>query len=362
MHPSGGRSRLALVHSSKAKEVLEERDAPLGQLLKKAQILVWEAEVQSWRFTYMSEQAEAMLGYPVEQWYEPNFFADHLHPADQLKVLLSCQKHSIIGDNYDLMFRLLAKDGRLVWLHSLVHVTFERGKAKRISGLMIDISEQKHAEEALIDLGGRLIAAQEKERARIARELHDDFNQRMALLSIELEQLNRAVHEHTDRQLFEKLQRQVKEISADLHRLSYRLHPSKLDHLGLGSAIQSLCAEFSESSNIKISFHKNGLPETLPKDLALTLFRVAQEGVRNCIRHSGANSVQVVLMKARAGLRLSISDNGCGFDAKSEATQGGLGFISMRERLHLVGGEMQIYSQPRRGTRLEVTVPLLRES
>jgi PAS domain S-box-containing protein len=310
----------------------------------------------------MSEQAETMLGYPIEQWYEPDFFADHLHPADQLKVLLSCQKHSVTGQNYDLTFRMLTKDDRVIWLHSLVHVTFERNKAQRVSGLMIDITEQKRAEEALIDLGGRLIAAQEKERARIARELHDDFNQRMALLSIELDQLGGAIHERIDHKLFEKLQRQVKEISADIHRLSYRLHPSKLDHLGLGSAVKSLCEEYSESSKVKISFYKNGLPETLPKDLALTLFRVAQEALRNCIRHSGANSVQVVLMKARNGLRLSISDNGCGFDAKSESTQGGLGFISMRERLHLAGGEMQVYSQPRRGTRLEVTVPLMRES
>jgi signal transduction histidine kinase len=225
-------------------------------------------------------------------------------------------------------------------------------------GFMIDISEQKHAEEELIELGGRLIVAQEKERSRIARELHDDFNQRLALLSIELEQLGQTVHEPVNHQLLQKLQRDAKELSADVHRLSYSLHPSKLDHLGLVAAVKSLCEEISESSKIKVEFKHDGLLATLPKDVTLCFFRITQESLRNSVKHSGAEAVRVLLVRTRNAVRLSVSDNGCGFDTKSEKMRAGLGFISMRERLHVVGGELHIYSRPRRGTRIEASVPL----
>jgi signal transduction histidine kinase len=222
----------------------------------------------------------------------------------------------------------------------------------------VDISERKLADEALLDLGGRLISTQEAERSRIARELHDDFNQRMALLSIELEQLGRGIQEPAKHQIFERLQRQVKDISADIHRLSYRLHPSKLDHLGLGPAVKSLCEEFSQKAKRNIVCHRIGFPSTLPSDVELCLFRIAQEALRNSIKHSGAESIRVVLVRTRNAVRLSVSDNGRGFNTKSEAMHSGLGFISMKERLHIVGGEMRVYSHPKRGTRIEVSVPL----
>ena len=177
---------------------------------------------------------------------------------------------------------------------------------------MIDISERKRAEETLRDLSGRLIAAQEKERSRIARELHDDFNQRLALLSIELEQLGKqTAKEPGNRHLLQKLKKQTREISGDIHRLSYRLHPSKLDHLGLVAAVRSLCEETSQSANLKVEFHQNGFSPALPKDIALCLFRVAQEALRNSAKHSDAQSVRVLLRKTSDAVRLSEQ---CGAD------------------------------------------------
>jgi signal transduction histidine kinase len=257
---------------------------------------------------------------------------------------------------------MLAKDGRVVWLRNLISIEPANGKPGSTYGFMLDVTDRKRAEAALLDLGGRLITTQEVERGRIARELHDDFNQRMALLSIELEQLGKGIHQGADQQLCAKLQRQVQEISADIHRLSYRLHPSKLDHLGLGAAVKSLCEELSQSGKVKIAYQSTGLLSTLPKDLELCLFRIAQEALRNCIKHSGAKSIHVLLARIRNDIRLSVSDNGNGFEKKAETMEKGLGFLSMRERLNLVNGEIRVYSQPRRGTRIEVSVPFGNES
>ena len=225
---------------------------------------------------------------------------------------------------------------------------------------MIDITERKQTEAALRDLSGRLITAQEEERKRIARELHDDLNQRMALLSIELEQLGQQIPQKQGNLLrrVRGLRAKAQEISTEIHGLSYRLHPFKLDHLGLAAALKSFCEELSASQGLKIEFCHQGFPATLPADVTLCVFRIAQESLRNVTKHSGAGEAQVVLEKTGAAVRLTVSDTGRGFDTESETMKRGLGFISMRERLRLVGGEITIHSQPGRGTRIDVLVPL----
>ncbi len=339
-------------------EVLGNAEVSLPQLLEKAKILVWTADSESACFTFVSKEVKEMLGYAVADWYEPGFLNAHLHPEDRQQILFAGNKHFSFFDKPDLTFRMFARDGRIVWLRCLVNVTLDGRKAKQINGLMIDITEQEQTREVLTYLGGRLIEAQEKERSRISRELHDDFNQRMALLSIELEQIGGEIQEPNNRRLFEKVKGQVKEISDDIHRLSYRLHPSKLDHLGLVAAVKSLCEEYSDRAKVHIAFHRTGSSAPLEKDLELCLFRVAQEALRNCVRHSGAKSIEVELARGKEAIRLRVSDNGCGFDTNSDRMQSGLGFISMKERLHIVGGELQVHSQPLLGTRVEVLVPL----
>lgn len=322
-------------------------------------ILAWEGEVEGQRFNYVSEHAVEMLGYPSAAWCAPNFLASHIHPDDLHLVLAAYQKQTQITEHFDLTFRMWASDGRLVWIQNLVIVSSESEGAIKLHGFMIDVSERKRAEEALKDLGGRLIAAQEEERRRVARELHDDFNQRLAVLSLELEQLGKKIHESLElRESVERLQSQAQEIAAEIHRLSYRLHPSKLDHLGLAPAIKSLCTELTESGKLKVQFHQTGFPAVLDRDVTLCVFRIAQEGLRNCVKHSGAESARVVLTKTRNAVRLMVSDNGCGFNTKTALMEKGLGFISMKERLHILGGEINVYSRPLRGTRIEISVPL----
>ena len=302
-----------------------------------------------------------MLGFPLAAWHEPGFLAAHIHADDRQRVLAAYQKQTRISKNFDLTFRLLAKDGRVVWVQNVVSVEFGNNGLQKMRGFMIDISERKRSEEALRDLGGRLIAAQEEERSRVARELHDDFNQRLAILSIELQQLGkrfgRSPKLHAK---IKSLQTQAQEITTEIHRLSYKLHPSKLDHLGLSVALRGLCDEISEARRLKVQFQQSG-PVSVPREITLCLFRIAQEGLRNCVKHSGATLVRVVLAKNKNAIRLSVSDNGCGFDTRSGLMDKGLGFISMRERLHLLGGEMVVYSKSLRGTRLEVSVPLIRK-
>lgn len=322
-------------------------------------MLLWEAEGEDWRFRFVSEHAKKFLGYPLAQWYEPNFLASHLHPEDKHRII--CQTASRFHEHQDLVFRIFASDGRIVWVRTLITLVTGEGKMRRMSGFMVDISEAKNAEEALRHLSGRLIAAQETERSRIARELHDDFNQRLALLSIELEQLGKQIQKPELRQPCLKFQKQVQDMSADIQGLSHRLHPAKLDHLGLSAALKSLCDELSASADLKIEFHQHRLPASIPKDVALCLFRIAQEALRNCIKHSTAEKAQVLLSRTRDAIRLCISDDGCGLDPKSQANEHGLGFISMKERLHVVGGELKVYSEPGSGLRLEVSVPLIQD-
>src|SRR5829696_1043877 len=322
-------------------------------------ILAWEGEVEGQRFHYVSEQAIEMLGYPVSSWSEPDFLASHVHADDLHLVMAAYQKQTNIMEHFDLTFRMWASDGRLVWVQNLISVVSRDPGKTRLHGFMIDISERKRAEQALKDVAGRLIVAQEEERRRVARELHDDFNQRMALLSLELEQLGKRIEKPLElRKTVQSLQDQANELSAEIHRLSYKLHPAKLDHLGLLAAVKSLCTEITQSGKLKVNFRQAGFPSELDKDITLCIFRIAQEGLRNCVKHSGADSVEVMLTKTRSAVRLLVSDNGCGFNTKSGLMEKGLGFINMKERLHFLGGEMTVYSQPQGGTRIKVSVPL----
>jgi signal transduction histidine kinase len=231
--------------------------------------------------------------------------------------------------------------------------------AFRILVNSLDITHARQTEETLRDLGGRLITAQEEERSRVARELHDDLNQRMALLSVELEQLSQRLRpsQSSLRNSINNLWERAQEISSEIHRVSYQLHPSKLDHLGLVAAVKSLCLEVAARHEINIAFKVKGDIALLPKDVTLCLFRIIQESLHNVIKHSGAREAAVVLEGTPNFIQLSVSDTGRGFDVASSESKSGLGLVSMRERLRLVGGVSSIHSTAR-GTKIEVSVPL----
>jgi signal transduction histidine kinase len=228
-----------------------------------------------------------------------------------------------------------------------------------LRGFIIDITEQKQSEDSLRSLSARLITTQEEERSRIARELHDDFNQRLAILAMDIERLGG--QQPASRKDFsdgiETLLQRTKELSSDVHRLSHQLHPSILQHLGLVVAIRSFCQEISEQHGIRVELVHHGAPRSLPDDVALCLYRIVQEALRNVIKHSGADSARVEFSGTTEELTLKISDDGTGFDSESAQTHKGLGLLSMRERLRLVGGTIAIERVEPAGTRIDVRIP-----
>jgi len=209
-------------------------------------------------------------------------------------------------------------------------------------------------------LSGRLITGQENERARLARDLHDGLSQSMALLAVELEMLGQqppdAREQMTGR--MDDFAAQVKALSADVHRMSHALHPAKLDQLGVATAMSGHCRDVERAHAIAIQCEARDVPRWLPPDVALCLYRVTQEALQNVVKHSGAKRATVELTAADGELRLTISDNGKGFDPEAVRAGGGLGLLSMRERVRLVHGQIQWRSQPGAGTRVDVRVPL----
>lgn len=215
--------------------------------------------------------------------------------------------------------------------------------------------ELRHSDERIRSLGARLLNAQESERARVARDLHDDISQQMALLEIDLEQLAGVVNGQAEILMQDTLHR-AQEIGRSVHDLSHRLHPAKLRLIGLVAALQGLRRELS-NQNIDITFNHKNVPAVIPEELALCLFRIVQEALHNAIKYSQGRHVTVDLGGGPSGLALTVTDDGVGFDVNTTWRKG-LGLISMRERLEAVGGSLVIHSYPGAGTRLEVSVPL----
>ena len=227
-----------------------------------------------------------------------------------------------------------------------------------VGGILIlaeDITRRKQMEEALSDLSRKLIESQEQERARIGRELHDDINQRIAMLSLELGQLQENPSEVQSR--VQELRKQTTELSNDVQALSHDLHSSKLEYLGVVAGMKSWCKEFAERQRIEFDC-KTAVSSALPPEIGLSLFRVLQEALNNAIKHSGVKRVEVQLREDCGEIHLVISDFGRGFDVEAASQGKGLGLTSMRERVRLVNGTIGIESKPMGGTTIHVRVPL----
>jgi signal transduction histidine kinase len=226
------------------------------------------------------------------------------------------------------------------------------------AALQAENSERKRAERALEVLAGRLIDAQEEERKRIGRELHDHVSQTLGLLAIKIDQLRmRGEIAPAVGRALDELRRDTSDITGDVHRLSHRLHSSTLDYLGIVPALQKLVSEFSERHRIAIMFAHASVPAPLPSEVALCLFRVAEETLTNIAKHSHAHTAQVQIAGAPDGIRLTVQDAGEGFDMTSAASKAGLGFVSMQERLRVLHGTIRVDSAPSQGTKIEVWVP-----
>jgi PAS domain S-box-containing protein len=449
------------------------------ELVESVRAILRRAEPRSFRTTFINKHAEEILGYPVKGWLnDPSFWVEHLHPEDRERTVAFTAKAIQEQRNHELEYRMIAADGRIVWLQEIVNVIVENGvtielvgvsgditarkrteesmalfrklidgsndaievvdpitlhfldinekacldlgyhreemltmtvydidplldasvhtrmeQKMRESGFVImesqhrrkdgstfpveinvkyiqldrayavavvrDISERRAAEGKLSSLSPRLIEAQEKERSGVAGELRDDLNQRMALLQIGLGQLEREVPGLSPqaRAQLHTLTGAATEIASSIHNLSHRLRPSLLDLLGPVASIERLCSELSDTYNLEIEFVHHGIPEQIPNVVTLCLYRIAQEALRNVVKHSRAAEAKVELSGDDDRIELCISDPGVGFRPESTKQTSGLGLISMQERLRLVGGQLFVQSEPSHGTRICVRIP-----
>ncbi len=207
-------------------------------------------------------------------------------------------------------------------------------------------------------LGALLIDAQEQERKRVARELHDGVSQELAVISIQVAQARLSTSDEAVRSTLEKVYDKLQQVLSDVGHMSHQLHPSTLKHLGLSAAIKVLCDDVSRAHGINVGFTDKGAPQPACNDTALCLYRVTQEALHNVVKHSRCNRAWVELGCNNNEITLYICDQGVGFNPHTAKT--GLGLVSMRERLHLIGGRMGVTSRRGSGTRIEAYAPIAR--
>ena len=294
-----------------------------------------------------------------------NGWSEGVH-AEDLKDCLDIFTRSFdLRESFRMQYRLRRHDGEYRWVLGIgVPRLNPGGFFAGYIGSCLDITDHKLAEEALANIGRKLIEAHEEERTWIARELHDDINQRIALLTVQLGKWAQhppnssvEVKDHISH-----VRQELSDLGEDIQSLSHRLHSSKLEYLGIVTAANSYCKELSDQRKVEIDFSHAGIPRSLSKETSLCLFRVLQEALQNAIKHSGERHFKVELSGTSAQIQLTVNDLGVGFDPQDAINRRGLGLISMRERLHLVDGEIFIKSEPGHGTTISACVPLRTEA
>ena len=343
-----------------AKEELRKSEERLSLAVHAGRMYAFEWDATTDVITRSAQSLDILdwLPYPTRDTRRE--FAARIHPEDREAYVGLEARLTPENPTYKSSYRVLRPGGSVLWLEANGRAVFDdRGKIQSMIGLVADVTDRKLAEDVLSSLSSRLIDAQEQECARIARELHDDLSQRMALLQIGLGRFEQNMPDLSSRarQELRDIAEVGAEVSCALHSLSHQLHPSKLELLGLAAALEGYCREFSGHYNRKVQFFHHDIPRQVPKDVTICLFRIMQEALRNVVKHSRATEAKVELTGRDDRIDLCISDFGVGFDPKSANGNTGLGLISMRERLRLVRGHLSIESRPSYGTQIHVRVP-----
>ncbi len=374
---------------------------------------IWYWDVVAPENEWMSPRFWELLGFdPADKEHLAAEWQDLINPEDLEVALDNFTKHCADPNHpYDQIVRYRHKEGSTVWVRCRgIAIRDQTGKPVRLLGAHTDITELKRTEEALrqktveleaanerlreaerdlkkasVDLEQRvqtrtaelstseqrllqvekelralsrqLIKTQEREQRLLSRELHDRLGQDLALILIQMENLIKKTPDSVA-EVLQELVVKTRGVSSKVQTLSHRLHPSKLTHLGLVAASRSLCDEVSQSSDIQIDFSHSDVSKSIPQEVSTCLYRVLQESLTNVVKHSGTKTAQVELAGTPREIRLQILDSGVGFDPKSTGSRGGLGLISMRERLSLLGGELSIESRPSGNTWIKACLPL----
>ena len=348
----------------RSKNALRESEERTVLASEAAQLGMWMWDIPQNKM-WLSDKLRDLLEYSAKEEVTYEKFLTRVHEADRNHVhqVVRCALAEL--GRYHCEYRVIRPngvEGTARWISDTGRVRADStGAPALLLGVSMDITERRRSEQESRQVSSRLITAQEDERKRIARDLHDDLNQRLALLSVQMDVFGNGLQTPTGktREALDSMISQVKGLSTDVHRLSYQLHPAKLDQLGLVIAARTFCREISVQSGIPVIFEQQKVPRDVNAELALCLYRVIQEALQNCVRHGGGAAARVSISSADGEIRLQISDNGKGFDLDSVLHHGGLGLVSMRERVRQVNGSIRFISAPGKGTRIEVAVPLL---
>lgn len=350
---------LDITEQRRAERVLRESEDRFRTMADGAPVMMWMSGTdklctdfnRGW-LLYTGRSIEQELG---------NGWAEGVHPDDLQRCLAIYVGAFDKREPFSMEYRLRRYDGEYHWIQDSGSPRFlPDGTFAGYIGSCVDINDRKAAELARLELARRLMGAQEAERTRVARELHDGIGQEVALLGIQMQRTAAAIAREPA-QLhagIQKLGTNLTAIGVHVSRLSHQLHSSELEYLGLAVAITKLCREFSEQYAVKVSCDCASIPAKLDNEIALAFFRIVQESLHNIARHSGASDVQVEVAAASSDLTLTVRDNGAGFDVQESKAAPGLGLVSMRERMHLIGGEFAIESAPGAGTRISARTSL----
>ena len=343
----------------RAEVALREKEESLRVVVNAAPVMIWISGVdklctffnQGW-LEFTGRSLESELG---------NGWAEGVHPEDLRECLETYTRAFDRRESFSMEYRLRRHDGEYRWILDQGVPTFKAdGSFAGYIGSGMDVTGRKLAEEALSTVSQRLIEAHEEEGRRIARELHDDINQRLGVLAANLYYLTKSLPASAAEFMPEIVEagKQVAALGHDLQSLSHRLHSSKLELLGLRVAAASLCEDCSNLRKVDIDFRAENIPQDLSAEISLCLYRVLQEALQNATKHSGARHFKVSLTGGTNEIELTVQDSGIGFELEDAIRGRGLGLSSMRERLKLVNGHFFIESKLQQGTTVQARVPL----
>jgi PAS domain S-box-containing protein len=344
---------------------LSSREIELSEALERLNLSanagnvgIWVLEPGTGKF-WLSQKMRELFGFDDSETVTVERYFQRVHPDDRER--LEHLQNTAVETNgtYEAEYRVRLRDGDVRWIRSMGQVRAHEPDTMLFRGASVDITRRKLAEQEAHEMSHRLMDAQEKERARLARELHDDLSQSLAILSIQLQSLvSKSDDAEAIKKHVEKLTGQVERLSSDVHRISHELHPSKLNQLGLESALRGFCREVNAAHGLKIGFNPVNVPRSLPNDISLCLYRIAQEALQNVVKHSGASMANVALNANDGLISLVVSDNGNGFDTEAVRAKESLGLISMSERIRAVGGKLTVQSVVGSGSRIEAQITL----
>jgi PAS domain S-box-containing protein len=341
----------------------EELDGRLRLMADAAPVMLWTAGPDKLR-TYCNRGWRQFTGRPLEAELGSGW-TESIHPDDMTWCMKAYEQAFDRRESVTVEYRLRRHDGEYRWVvDSAVPYYAADGSFAGYVGSAIDITSHKEAEAAVADVSRKLVEAHESERTRLARELHDDIAQRMAVLTMDLDTLaERLPLRPDDLSLrIRALADRAIDLAKDIQGISHSLHSSKLDYIGVAAAAAAFCREVSQQHHVDVAFTHHGVPDDVPNEVAVCVFRVLQEAVHNAVKHAGVQSVAVDLRGSGHDLHLEVRDAGVGFEPDAALRGPGFGLVGMQERMRLADGELALESRPGAGATIRARVPLHRSS